>query len=160
MKKCGGHDMAAGLTLASEALDRFTRAFTQHADARLKPDDLIATHRYDTTASLDELSTTLVASLEKLAPFGRDNPPIRLRIEGVSQASRPQLMGQNNKHLQCTLRSSRGVHMRAVAWNWGERIEAVARLHTLSVLATPRINRWNGTSRVELELIDVAEAAN
>ncbi|HLP83282.1 MAG TPA: single-stranded-DNA-specific exonuclease RecJ [Phycisphaerales bacterium] len=155
LTKFGGHDMAAGLTLSREALDAFAADFTAHANAAITVSDMIAKHRYDTTASIDEISVASVAQLEKLAPFGRDNPGIRLRVQNAKVTTRPQLLGSTGKHLAFAV-STRGAAMRCVAWNWGDRVMQIPQGATLDLLATPKISTWNGRTNVELEVIDVA----
>lgn len=155
LTKYGGHDMAAGLTLSSDALETFTHAFTTHANDAITPADLIARHRYDTIADIDEISVTSVAQLEKLAPFGRDNPFVRLRVQGARVSTRPQLLGSTGKHLTFAV-ASRGAAVRCVAWNWADRIMQIPQGATIDVLATPKISTWNGRTSVELEVVDVA----
>ncbi len=155
LTKYGGHDMAAGLTLSRDSLDAFTHAFTTHAYGAITPADLVAKHRYDTVASIDEISVASVAQLEKLAPFGRDNPFVRLRVEGARVSARPQLLGTTGKHLTFAV-STRGAAMRCVAWNWADRIMQIPHGATIDLLATPKISSWNGRTSAELEVVDVA----
>jgi single-stranded-DNA-specific exonuclease len=155
LTKFGGHDMAAGLAMSRESLEAFTQAFTTHANGAIAESDLIAKHRYDTVASVDEISVQTVAQLEKLAPFGRDNPGVRLRLQGAKVTGRPQLLGAAGKHLSFTI-ATRGAAMRCVAWNWGERVMQIPQGATIDVLATPGINTWQGRTNVELEVVDVA----
>ena len=155
LSKFGGHDMAAGLALSRDELGAFAEAFTAHANAAISPADLVAKHRYDTVASVEELTVAAVSQLEKLAPFGRDNPGVRLRIEGAKIATRPQLLGASNKHLTFAI-ATRGAAMRCLAWNWGERVQQLPLGASVDVLATPKINSWHGRSSVELEVVDVA----
>lgn len=155
LTKFGGHDMAAGLTLSRDALDTFIHDFTAHANSEIAIDDLIARHHYDTVASVDEISVASVAQLEKLAPFGRDNPFVRLRLQNARISTRPELLGSAGKHLKFSI-STRGAAMRCVAWNWGDRIMQIPQGATVDVLATPKLSSWNGRTSVELDVVDVA----
>jgi single-stranded-DNA-specific exonuclease len=156
----GGHDMAAGLKLDSSRLPAFQSAFIDAINARLPATELVAKARYDTGASLDEVTVDAVTQLQSLAPFGRDNPPVRLRVVAATIAQRPTLMGKQNQHLAFVASSPRGRMLRCVAWNagaaWVERLRAGMRVE---LFATPRVNEWKGNRSAELEVADIAEAS-
>jgi len=154
----GGHDMAAGMRLAAGSLDAFTEAFVTHANERLAPDDLIPTIGYDTSATLEELSGAAVRSLLRLAPFGRSNPRVSLRVDGVRLSEAPRIMGQRGDHLALRLESGSGVNrsaLRVVAWGWGEHAPKLIQGSTVDVVITPKLNTWNGQTKVEAELRDL-----
>jgi single-stranded-DNA-specific exonuclease len=155
----GGHDMAAGLRLESARLAAFREAFIGHANERIAPEDLTARVGFDTDAEVGELTVGTVKDLLRLAPFGRDNPPARLRIPAARVAMRPQTMGRLNKHLSMQIADPASPRLlRVVGWNWAEHIEHLPVGRVVDVLLSPRINEWQGTARVEAELIDVRPA--
>lgn len=148
----GGHDMAAGLRVGVDRLGEFTRAFLEHASCSLgEPRRLLS---YDAEASLGELDYACVRSLESLAPFGRDNPPVRLLLRGVRTLSRPRLMGQGNAHASFAL-SDPHCALRVVAWGWGHTLADFPPGSPLDVLITPTLSTWNGQTNVEAELVDL-----
>lgn len=154
----GGHTMAAGLRIRADRLDAFTDAFIEHANARLNPDDLVRTIEYDCEASLEEFDRTVVEELESLAPFGRENPHVRLRIRDARLNGAPRTMGQNARHLSLELIGAAGVGgrgVRAVAWNWGEHASRIPIGASLEAVVTPRLNHWNGRTSVQVELHDL-----
>jgi single-stranded-DNA-specific exonuclease len=158
----GGHDMAAGLKLASDRLGAFTDAFTAEANRAIDPESLTPAIGYDCDARLEELTLPVVQQLERLSPFGQGNPPVRLRLPAVRVAMRPQTMGSGNKHiaLQVTGGSggsggSGGRLLRLVAWNWAERIEQLPVGRTIDALIAPRASEWNGGVKVEATLVDM-----
>ncbi|MEM7755378.1 MAG: single-stranded-DNA-specific exonuclease RecJ [Planctomycetota bacterium] len=154
----GGHDMAAGLRLDAQGLDAFTEAFIEHANARLEPDDLVPSIGYDTVASLEELTGASVRSLARLAPFGRDNPRVSLKVEGVRLCEAPRVMGRSGDHLAIRVESGSGADRRAlriVAWGWGEHADKLIQGSTLDLVLTPKLNTWNGQTKVEAELRDL-----
>ncbi len=154
----GGHDMAAGLKLDSARLAEFQAAFIDAINARLPVSELVAKAHYDTGASLDEVTVENVQRLEALAPFGRDNPSVRLRLVGATVAQRPTLMGKQNQHLSFVASSPKGRMVRCVSWNAGAWVERLRPGMRVELFATPRINEWNGRRSAELEVVDIAEA--
>ncbi|HYE61475.1 MAG TPA: single-stranded-DNA-specific exonuclease RecJ [Phycisphaerales bacterium] len=160
LKSFGGHDMAAGLKLESSRMREFVDAFIAHANERIAVEELTGAVGYDTDADIGELTTTEVQQLLRLAPFGRENPSIRLRIPAARIAGRAQTMGKNNKHLLFQLSSSAGSMrwLRVVGWNWADRIDEVPAGRVVDVLIAPKLNEWQGNARVEAELIDLRPA--
>ena len=73
LAKCGGHSMAAGLTLADEQLAGFRTAFLGIANAL--PDSLFTPRIIvDAELKMQEVDADLLTALERLAPFGVGNP--------------------------------------------------------------------------------------
>jgi single-stranded-DNA-specific exonuclease len=62
----GGHRAAAGCELPASELDAFRAAFTAHAAAVLRPEDLIPSQRVDAVVAGDELGIGLAEELERL----------------------------------------------------------------------------------------------
>jgi single-stranded-DNA-specific exonuclease len=157
LTKFGGHDMAAGLTLSTDRLAPFADAFVERINARLGPEDLTKRFSYDTHASIGELSAREVTGLVALAPFGRDNPPVRLCVDGLRIATRPELLGSSGKHAVFFVKETAGTGpaLRVVGWNWADRIGRITLGAVCDLLATPRINEWRGVKSVELELVDL-----
>ena len=151
----GGHEMAAGLRLRESALDAFTAAFVEHANRHIAPDDLVLGLDYDCDATIDELSASAVRQLERLAPFGQDNPPIALRLPGVRIGQEPRRMGSRGRHLSVMVRGEGARTLRLIAWNWGDKADRLRPGLTIDAVVRPKLNRWNGTTNVEAELLDV-----
>jgi len=151
----GGHDMAAGLRLAPENLAAFTEAMLVHSADRLAPEDLVLGLKYDCDVRPEELTPGAVKSLDALAPFGRSNPRVRLRIDGLRIAGQPRVFGKLGAHLNILL-ESRDAGPRAigtVAWGWAEHAERLPRGTRVDAIVAPRISDYSG--RVEPELLDL-----
>jgi len=150
----GGHDMAAGLSLAREDFAAFREAFTERANAGLTVDELAAGVRVDACVSADELTAENARELARLAPFGRSNPRPTLLLEGAVVAEHAGVMGGNGRHLQMRLERPGGPAVRALAWNWGERVSRFRRGDRIDALVRLRLNEWRGRVSAECELID------
>jgi single-stranded-DNA-specific exonuclease len=148
--------MAAGLKLPSSNLAAFTEAFVEQCNRRLPREMLAGRVEYDCDARLEELTAESVTWLEKLGPFGRDNPQVRLRLTGLHVSGRPELMGESGAHLR--LRVTQGDstrQMKLVAWNWGELVRKVPPGASIDAVITPKISTWTGTPIVEGEISDL-----
>jgi len=159
LEKFGGHAMAAGLVVRESRLAGFVEAFTQRANDAIAPERLCARLVVDAEASMQELTTELVGRVEALAPFGRENPPVRIVVRNVAVAAPARTLGAHGKHLALTLAEGTGPSrrmVRTVAWNWGERRDALRVGMRLDVVVEPKLSRYNGSVTVEPELKDAA----
>jgi len=156
----GGHDMAAGLRVDAAKLDAFTQAFVDVANSQIAPDKLTGVVGFDCAARMHEVNIESVRRLECLAPFGRDNPEVRVLVRNVRVASRAETFGTNNAHL--SLRVADGEHgaaggvTRMVAWKWGPRAMQFPPGTALDAVISPKVSTYSG--RVEPEVIDVRPA--
>ena len=113
----------------------------------------LRTQTVDVPVGLDELTIDLVRELEKLAPFGQGNPEPRLGARGLEVVS-SRIVG--NGHLKLRLRHDRGVTLDAIAFNRGNLLgKSVRDGVRIAAVFTPRINGWNGSTAVELEIKDL-----
>jgi single-stranded-DNA-specific exonuclease len=143
----GGHRVAAGVTVRTDCLDAFARAFAAHADAALTDDDLAPLERVDAVASLADVSLDLADELARLEPFGLGNPGVSVLLPGVELGD-ARTLGADGKHLRFVVRSSAG-SCRVVQWGAGRELERLAD-GRYDVVARVERNDWNGTSAVQL----------
>lgn len=149
----GGHDMAAGLRVSDARLGSFVDAFTRIANEQIPVERLCGSLAYDADALLPELSVEAVRQLERLEPFGRENPAVRVRLRGL-RIVEPRTMGAGGKHLALRVKDRDGVHMRLIAWSWGERARSLPAGRDIDAIVTPRISTFDGV-KVEPVIEDV-----
>jgi single-stranded-DNA-specific exonuclease len=154
----GGHEMAAGLSLATNQLEAFTARLRDHANAHLEVGELVPSIKIDCDATLDELDFETVQRIALMSPFGRGNRRPTIRITGAVLAEAPKQMGAQGKHLSLRIRQdNQGQRqmMRTVWWREGARADGIATGMKLDVAIEPKLNTWNGRTNVEAELRDV-----
>jgi len=94
LSKFGGHAMAAGLTLAAEKLDAFTRAFESVVRRRLVEDDLQAIIHSDGELPSAELTLNLARVLAEGGPWGQSFPePL---FDGVFNTIQSRIVGERH----------------------------------------------------------------
>jgi len=159
----GGHDMAAGLTIANDRLDAFVEAITAHANEHIPVTHLTPALRIDCGAGLAELTLGAVRALRQLGPFGRGNPRPVLRLADLVVCGAPRQMGAEGRHLSMQVsdpRPGRDGMMRAVWWKRAEHAAALAAGCRVELAAEPKINDWNGRVAVELDIRDARIVGN
>jgi single-stranded-DNA-specific exonuclease len=151
----GGHRAAAGVQIERGRVEEFAAALDAHAEAILRPGDLIPVERVDAIVKGPELGMALAEELQQLAPFGRGNPTVSLLLEdAVFRDSRP--MGEG-KHVRFSVESD-GVRARAVAFGCGGRLDVPDGEPAQATFAL-EVNEWNGISEPRLLLRQAATQA-
>jgi single-stranded-DNA-specific exonuclease len=149
LERYGGHRAAAGLEVARDRLDAFRASFESHAAASLSPDDLVARERIDAVVPGDALDLALAEELERMEPCGSANPPVRLLVPAASFAD-PHPMGEG-RHARFTVHAG-GVRARAVAFGVpGGRLPVAVDEPVDASFALTRAT-WNGAVETRLEL--------
>ncbi len=159
LMKGGGHAMAAGVTLAREALGPF-RAYLEDrlgaaVAAARRSDGLLIDGAL--TAGAANLET--VASIARAGPFGAGNPEPVLVLPG-HQLAYVEEAGQS--HLRARLRGGDGSTINVIAFRAaGQKLGAALlgnRGRPVHAAGSLAVNRWNGEERVQMRLIDIAPA--
>jgi len=149
----GGHKFAAGFTIAPQNISRFRERLSSIVMERMGSRGFIRLLSVDGAVMLDDLTMDLVREMEKLAPFGQGNPEPRLGTRGLEVVS-SRIVGSN--HLKLRLKQGGGTPVGAIAFNFGSMLGKQVRDGArLAAVFTPRLNTWNGTTTVELEIRDI-----
>ncbi len=149
----GGHSLAGGLSLRVEDIPAFRQGFLralrrQREEAEEPPTPSITVEAYLPWAAL---TLELVDRLERLAPFGRGNPPPILATRGLELVDYRRL-GRTGEHLQLWVESPDGLRQRVIWWHWDE-----APLPTegpFDLAYTVRANTFRGERRLQIEWVD------
>ena len=101
--KGGGHAMAAGLTMEKNKIDELSQFF----EKKLNKVDAIETN-FTTMLADDKLSISAVNlevhdEIEKVGPFGSENPEPNFIFENIKLASVDQI---GEDHLKCLIKSN------------------------------------------------------
>ncbi len=149
----GGHKYAAGFTIASDRIPEFRARMSSLVMEAVGTNGFLRTQHIDGAVALDDLTFDLLQEIDRLAPFGQGNPEPRLGARGLEVVS-SRIVGNN--HLKLRLRQPGGASLDAIAFNRGNLLGKQVRDGArLAVVFTPRVNSWNGSAAVELEIRDL-----
>jgi single-stranded-DNA-specific exonuclease len=151
----GGHAAAAGFRVRPGNLPALREAFCT-AVAAASPDGPPPPRLLlDAEVPLSALTFKLLAELDKLEPYGADNPRPKFLAADVRLEGTPRRMGQEERHLSFKATQG-GVSVRAVGWGMGDRLDELMSGGGRCCLAfVPRLNTWNGHTTVEMEVCDL-----
>lgn len=152
--RAGGHPAAAGCTIRKNNLAEFKKRFAQIVKKNIgtKTPKIIF---YELELTLSDISLTLAECLQKFEPFGIGNARPLLKISNC-KITRLKPVGREKKHLSLLL-EDHGITRRAIAFNWGSRMETIPQ--NVELLAYLKINQWRGWRSPELEIVDFKEAS-
>ena len=150
----GGHAMAAGFRVLPSNLDQLRIAFNAHILKSFPDGPPPPRLTLDAEIPLSALSYGLMRDIDKLEPYGADNPRPRFLASGLQIEGMPKKIGEGERHLSFRVRQG-GITMRAVAFGMADRFDDLMSVNGACSLAfTPKINEWNGYRSVEIEVVD------
>ncbi len=145
-EKFGGHELAAGMSIREENIDKFREMLAKAVE---KSDaDFISKLKIDCAVDLADISDSVVSELDLLAPFGIGNP------EPVLLAKSVQVISQRihkDKHLGLKLKQGERV-FDAIWFNLKEPLTVP---NQVDIVFTPEFNKWNGKKEIRLRVRDV-----
>ena len=162
----GGHAAAVGFSLIPGRLEDLRMGFDLGVKRSIgladdatpaEVQERLATGgvKADVEVSLAELDRQLLDELDRLAPFGCGNSEPIFAARDVALAGNARLMGAKGAHVEFHLRQGDQV-LRTVAFGRGDLWDDLQPVpggpRRVDVAFVPRINRWKGRARLELEL--------
>ena len=154
IERFGGHAMAAGLTLESDGLARFSELFANEVASQVDPDSLRGVIDSDGVLAADELTLDTARVLEEAGPWGQGFPePL---FDGAFRLLEARPIGE--AHLRMNLLPERGrTPVEAIAFNLpaGSR---PAKDDTIELAYRVTVNRYRD-ERLQLVVEHLAPAA-
>jgi single-stranded-DNA-specific exonuclease len=152
----GGHAMAAGLSLETERIPEFRRAFCRTVGEIVGDGQGERVLQIDAYIPLSELTPDLVIDFERLAPFGAGNPALtlaspRLKLRNLST------IGRGEEHLQLIVEDEQGFQGKVIWWQgavWGMP-EGVLEAETFDLAYQVRMGNFRGSREIQVEYMDI-----
>jgi single-stranded-DNA-specific exonuclease len=154
----GGHAAAAGLTVDRDRVDELRDRLGEAIHRQLAPACGGAAARdgatiIDAEVGLADVSERLARELGDLAPFGNGNEAPLLLARGVTVRG-ARRVGGDGAHLKLSLDDAAGNVRGAIAFGHGGA--DVADGSTIDVAFAPAVSEWQGRTRVELTVRQLA----
>jgi len=156
VERYGGHEGAAGLTLALPNLHPFARRMERLARELLGPEPPGPTLKLDAEAQLREIGPGVVEELRRLGPFGFGNPEPLFAARRLTLVGNPQLVGSRREHLAFWVKQGESA-LRVIAFGKAQWLDELRqRPHVPLALAfKPSLNTFSGHQGVELRAEDL-----
>ena len=153
----GGHSQAVGLTLSSDQVAAFRATINAFAKAHYPNGIPPVTLCADGSASLSELTVDAIAELDRMAPFGSENPPPMFIFSDVTVKSAYTL--KEGKHLKMNIEGN-GAVLDCIGFSMGNLCQGLSAGISVSVAARPDINCFRGKTTPQRKLADVKPEAH
>ncbi len=154
--KFGGHAQAAGMTIRNENLEIFYERFDALVEERLAGVVTEPELRIDVRIRAAHLVPKLCRDIALMAPFGEGNPEPMFLLEHM-RVEEVRLVGNGNKHLKLRLTSAESgtKSFDAIGFSLGDAFADLKRGDLLDVVFQLGENAWNGTTSIQLKIIDM-----
>lgn len=158
LESFGGHPMACGLSIKLDTLDEFREFLNKKSNLSKK--DLEEVINVDTQIKLSNLSLEFAESLERLRPFGKDNPRPIFANKGVDIAD-VQMIGKDKKTMRMKLFQN-GNYYNAIKFNAVDDYEYLSlkfdgniKSNKIDIVYYPDVNEFRGNRTLQIKLIDI-----
>lgn len=158
LESFGGHPMACGLSIKSEKVDEFRKKLNDKS--KLKKDDFVNIINIDAQIPLDKLSLEFAESLQRLEPFGKDNPKAKFADKNLF-IKNINMIGKNNNTMKMILNKN-GRDIEAIKFNaqkdykyLSDKFKANIIGNRIDAVFYPNINEFNGRRNLQVKLIDI-----
>lgn len=156
LERCGGHAMAAGITVSEDKIDTFRDALEEYlgkTPGDAKQTQAEKTHTIDAKVGIGDLSIEMVRQMEVLEPFGSGNPNPLLLLEGANIVSHNII---NGAHIKLFVEGGNGSgQIEAIWWNAVGRDGSEEPEGLSDLVFTPEINTWGNRQKLSLRMVDL-----
>ncbi|WP_036097340.1 single-stranded-DNA-specific exonuclease RecJ [Listeria floridensis] len=149
----GGHPMAAGLTVSLENLPLLKERMIKQAES-LSLADLRPSLDIEAKLEPGEADIAFIQMIERMAPFGMDNPKPIFEFEQVHLTGTKQI-GADKTHLKTSLQKGEAA-LDAVGFNIGHLVYELSPAAEVDAVGELSVNEWNNIRKPQLRLIDVS----
>jgi single-stranded-DNA-specific exonuclease len=144
----GGHTMAAGLTIDPACIADFRFCFETLVQKRVEDESCVPKIDVDLVLPFDNITETLIDEIERLQPFGPQNPEPLFMAENVKILDLKRIGENHRRMVLCQPQGITKKQLAAIQFNIDPAIclpETVDR-----IIFRLRWNRWNGAKTVQL----------
>ncbi|MDO8682614.1 MAG: single-stranded-DNA-specific exonuclease RecJ [Armatimonadota bacterium] len=154
LERCGGHALAAGLSVKLENLEAFEEKLNKIAGDLITPEDMIPSIDIDGELELADVSLSLAEDLKRLEPFGMGNPEPLFATRKAMVLDR-RTVGSDGAHLKLRVRSNGAQPTDCIAFGQGGAYDSVQVGSPIDLCYNIRINHFNGMDTVQLTVKDL-----
>jgi len=148
LKNFGGHSHAVGLSIEKDSIDEFRVSINSLAGKKMRLEDLLPSIDIDMEVGFPDLNLRLAEELQRLQPFGTDNPEPVFYARGLKLAGYPQVLGRNT--LKFRAEGSRVVFP-VIGFGMSDLAGELLNSSSLDLVFTLKIDSWLQEESIILE---------
>lgn len=155
--KFGGHEMAAGMTVAIDQFEAWKTALldriAEYESVFNQQTPLII----DGVIDLSDITLENIKALDPIKPFGTDNRQPLFLMKNI-QLSQIQLIGKDKNTLKLTVADG-NVKISMIAFKSGALAKQLVANEPIDVVVNLSINAWNGNQSPQAQIKDIRQAS-
>jgi single-stranded-DNA-specific exonuclease len=133
-------------------MEKFAEAFREIAGREIGPGVVLETVEIDASLAVQEVDEELLTWLRHAGPYGTGHPAPVFVTRGVKIRD-SRAVGAGGAHLRFVLDDG-DEGLEGIGFGAGARHAEVARGGRFDVAYRLEVNRWNGRSRIQAQLVD------
>ncbi|MBI3397271.1 single-stranded-DNA-specific exonuclease RecJ [Candidatus Woesebacteria bacterium] len=149
----GGHPMAAGFSIESKDIEKFSKKLNRVSRKLLNDEILTKKLRIDAELGFDQVNWELTKVLKGFDPVGIGNLTPTFVTYGA-YVNNCRIIGKGDKHIKLQLQSD-GKTIEAVGFNFGNLYSKLTPGTKVDLVYSVEENRWNGNSSIQLKIKDI-----
>lgn len=158
LESFGGHPMACGLSIKKDKVDEFRKILNEKS--KLSKEDFENIINIDAQIPIEKLSLEFAEKLDRLEPFGKDNPKAKFADKNL-YIKNLNMIG-NNKNTMKMILNKNGRDIEAIMFNakkdykyLNDKFKGNVIGNKIDAVFYPDINEFNGKRNLQLRLIDI-----
>jgi len=153
-EKYGGHKQAMGLKIKPKNVKVFERELLKMIEKAYDAEKWGKKLLIDTEVKLEEIDWDLHAEIKKFEPFGQGNREPVFLSKGLT-IREIKMVGNGQKHLKFVFEAGKSKIFEGIFWKSGERFPEFKSGDKIEAVFCLRSNEWNGSRKLELNIIDI-----
>ncbi len=155
LEQFGGHEYAAGLTIAKENLEEFRQRINNIAAERLSDEDFKPELKIDCALDLSDVNMRFWKLLSQFEPFGPGNLRPIFVSRDVEVVGVPTIVGKG--HLKMKVKQNGSGAFDVIGFNMHEYLPVIRNgdENQLNIAYSLEENEWNGRRTLQIRLRDV-----
>jgi len=155
LEQFGGHEYAAGLTIAKENLQEFRQRINDIAEKRLSDEDFKPELKIDSELNLSNVNMRFWKLLSQFEPFGPGNLRPIFVSRDVEVVGVPTIVGKG--HLKMKVKQNGSGAFDVIGFNMHEYLPVIRNGddNQLNIAYSLEENEWNGRRTLQIRLRDV-----
>lgn len=149
----GGHPMAAGFSIETEKIDKFTKEINKYAKKFLTTEMLSRKTKIDCALDFGQINDDLLGSISQFEPTGMGNPAPTFMAEKVVMID-GKTVGREKRHLKLKLKQDEHV-FDSIFFGGGEKYPKLTPGSTIDIAFQPEENVWNDNRSIQLKVKDL-----
>ncbi|MFZ4545906.1 MAG: single-stranded-DNA-specific exonuclease RecJ [Bacteroidales bacterium] len=151
----GGHMYAAGLSLKPENLELFKERFNAIVSESITDEMLIPEVEVDLEVNLNQIMPKFLRILKQFAPFGPGNMSPVFMTRDTVDSGHARIVGKNHVKLTVYQESVRSAPYSGIAFQQGEKFDAIQQGQSMNICYHIEENEWNGVKSIQLNIKDI-----